>query len=199
MSYKEESLVCHACLCCSSTPLCNSCTSFSSSHRWLLKHLYSGYYHKKSLPCLGLSRCLDSLLLLSFSVCLPLSVSLRHSLCLSASLSLCVLLSSLVLTNWSCSRSLPGSCTTPQTRVETGSSRSQSEAWKNEGGGGWEEAALCVHIRVCVCVCVAGSPRVPPPPPRTRPLGLCTFHLCCFFCTFTSPPFTRSHYPQISL
>lgn len=129
---------------------------------------------------------------------LCLSPPLRLSPSLSASLSLCVSLSSLVLTNWSCSRSLPGSCTTPQTRVETGSSRSQSEAWKNEGGGGWEEAALCVHIRVCVCVCVAGSPRVPPPP-RTRPLGLCTFHLCCFFCTFTSPPFTRSHYPQISL
>lgn len=94
---------------------------------------------------------------------LCLSPPLRLSPCLSASLSLCVSLSSLVLTNWSCSRSLPGSCTTPQTRVETGSSRSQSEAWKNEGGGGWEEAALCVHIRVCVCVCVAGSPRVPPP------------------------------------
>lgn len=51
--------------------------------------------------------------------------------------------------------------------METGSSRSQSEAWKNEGGWGeedgvWDEAALCVHIQVCVCVCVAGSPRVPP-------------------------------------
>ena len=46
----------------------------------------------------------------------------------------------LVLTNRSCSRSLSGARTTPQTRVETGSSRSQSEAWKNggrRGVGGW--------------------------------------------------------------
>lgn len=34
----------------------------------------------------------------------------------------------LVLTSWS-----SGACTTPQTRVETGSSHSQSEAWKNGG------------------------------------------------------------------
>lgn len=40
--------------------------------------------------------------------------------------------------------------------METGSSRSQSEAWKNEGGRrGWVvrgEAVLCVHSRVYICV-----------------------------------------------
>lgn len=40
--------------------------------------------------------------------------------------------------------------------METGSSRSQSEAWKNEGGRrGWvvrSEAVLCVHSQVYVCV-----------------------------------------------
>lgn len=47
--------------------------------------------------------------------------------------------------------------------METGSSRSQSEAWKNEGGRrGWVvrgEAVLCVHSRVYVCVVA------PPKPP----------------------------------
>lgn len=138
----------------------------------------------KSLPCLGLSSWLrlwvknspwldsPSLFLslsltlcalsLSFSPTPSHSPSLSH-LTLSVSLPLSspslVSFSGLVLTSWSCS--LPGACTTPQTRVETGSSRSQSKAWKNEGGR-WEgrvgdEAALCVHIRVCVWVCVAGS------------------------------------------
>ncbi len=56
----------------------------------------------------------------SVSLCLP---SLTHCAFLPLSPSLSST-KHLVLTNWSCSRSLPWACTTPQTRVETGSSRS---------------------------------------------------------------------------
>lgn len=80
----------------------------------------------------------------------PSLLYLFFPLCVSLPLSSSLSSRDLVLTNRSCSQSLSGACTTPQTRVETGSSRSQSEAWKNGGRRrgvlGGDAAALFAHI-----------------------------------------------------
>lgn len=105
-----------------------------------------------------------------------LSSSLSVSLCLSLLLSVEHL--GLVLTNWSSSWSLPGACTTPQTRVETGASCSQSKAWKNEGrrrrwggctGWGWGWS-----LNVFLCLCFHSCP-------LTQSLGLGISCICGSF------------------
>lgn len=116
----------------------------------------------------------NSLVFLSQLCPLPRSLSVR----LSFSPSVCVSCSpGLVLTNRCWSGSLSTACTTPQIRVETGWRGSQSEAWKNDGGGGGEEAA---HSRLCLCLhyWLAISTRNPPNP------EIGAFHLRSFFLHF---------------